>query len=777
MLPNLSGNTGSKDVATLELPADGTVLTPSGTTRIYYSGESSEMPDHLAVTLVAVGRAAATDSPASGTDTGSESDAVATPEASPTSVPATPSPVGSTKVDSTEVPAVSLPPRVARSRLLSDTGAPGIDEATAGQDDSTATGTGDIAGQDDSAVEPEPSPEPTAAASPEASPQSSPVPTSAAGAGDTAGKDSEASSEPDSEESSGTNAGTAATSQIAGTATQWSAAWEIDHPFAFAGAATILLPDLAPGLYVLSCTATRNGSELVADTSLVFVEKSLPEITQVQLYPGVVKGGADALFYAQFDNIVNSGMFVRWESSSGTLAEQTIYGTSCQVQFKVPDRKGIYTYSLNLYPRLPQGLDFDFDAPVRQSFTVMVADKTMAGVNDLKPENDFALLLHLNGDIDDAGYLADTRPAAFELPGTQSFMLDDRHVGYKMGAGGYLSAGSVSMFRKSDGIDGGMAPLGVVLDLSFSSISAGTVFTTRTAGNDLALNLLMDDSGYLVAEFRYGTTVASLKSRVQATSGAHRLYLGAGLNNGNLDLVLAVNGELWGQALQPVGSQFAVPQALLDADDGTWLPGRTAVGALEGPQFILDEFGIHAPADLATVMDSYYRSMRFSWGSALVLAESFVAPLLKNLQVDGDIRLGNGKLLIPQGASIRLPFPALGSKELALSLGFADGNKGDAVLTLQSEDQAAPPVQVHASGRISQGTQAVSFQPDARSLEVRLSRHKTGPAQLDVRVGKALLTATFGAIDGGLEIVLGANQQVLAEVQVDYLLALFKELL
>lgn len=455
----------------------------------------------------------------------------------------------------------------------------------------------------------------------------------------------------------------------------------------------VTLPeDLEVGAYSVGVTVFQAEEEIAASESFFFYVSDEYSIRAITAYPQIFYPGGRGLVIADLDIPEGSNPYLRWSSDDTQIYSGTLQEGADKLQLEVPEREGIYTIQLEVFPfgpgevpllvqdeelELEEDGSFDFASIISLEAQFFVSTTQDADEEELGPDEDYYSLFHFRGESVDWGYNGNGSIAAplgvpilditrdvfgFRLDGSNGFMIEDIILPVE---DGYVQPFSFSARFVIDQL-------------------AGSVTSITDGNGDLVFSMV----------FSQGVLTASLLDSSSTIEPA--IDEGAG---SDLTLTLLPDPEtvryLW------------FLDGVLIADD--FLPytsrriapgGLTLIGGDEGMAGILDELGIYyrlTDEGSAVDLSVFEKAMERVYGNDLVFAEGFDGNTLPDtVQLIGDdesISLERGSLFLPAGTGIGVSSLPSEFESLVVQVAVADKSADGAAETDEGVDEApVPPV-------------------------------------------------------------------------------------
>ena len=113
----------------------------------------------------------------------------------------------------------------------------------------------------------------------------------------------------------------------------------------------VQLPDdLETGLYYLNVALFFEGELVIEKRAEIYVAAEPHIIHGVVSYPGIFYPGGRGLVRAGIDVPDTSNPFLRWRSADGIIAEGYLSEGFDEIEVDVPEREGVFSLSLEIFP-------------------------------------------------------------------------------------------------------------------------------------------------------------------------------------------------------------------------------------------------------------------------------------------------------------------------------------------------------------------------------------------------------------------------------------------
>lgn len=490
-------------------------------------------------------------------------------------------------------------------------------------------------------------------------------------------------------------------------------------------------PKLRSGSYRLVFRLSRSGSLLREETVTFFYNPNSWNISNLASYPGTMSPGGDAILDLMADVPAEAGTWVRWSRGSEVLRTAVMEGNRDRLHFTVPDRDGIYTYTVEIFPEAPaSGQSYSFRSPCARDTQIIVARGSAA--TSAGADSDYLHRWHFTGNFEDVGRDGSGTPA-FTVKGKRLFDFQNEVVGYRLGDGVLFSTTRQLLpdFRKE------FVPFSIGLRFLALEDKDLVVFSSRSRDSGSGITISVASGGDLSARIwgsGFDTTVTSAKAIRPGLSSDCVLNV-ARLATG-IQLVLEAGGAEAAFGFAPIqgsvpaasgspavstgGNQAnspvatarppaATPAASIAPVSSTAPTVRPADNVIElgssgSSPFILDELDVYQPSGSENAgWDAFYLSVKRRYNASVKFAHDFPNDLLPaGLTVQGDVRLSQGSLIMPAGSSLHLPDLANSGRAVKLDFRFSQVSR-DANSFLQIASGGMPTVTVSLDGVVRQG--------------------------------------------------------------------------
>jgi hypothetical protein len=514
--------------------------------------------------------------------------------------------------------------------------------------------------------------------------------------------------------------------------------------------APISLPaDLPVGMYRLDLVLYSSGVAAQKKTASFFVAGDGWKITGIKSFPPVITAAASVMLKAELQIPSGSDAWLRWSWKNKVIAKGALSKGLGQVLWTAPSDAGVYTITLEVFPSLPpSGTDFPFTSSLALSTDIFVSSgKTLAG-GDLGPEASYLSLLHMQGNLADAGAGARTlgKPRALAVGSPEVVSLEDG-FGYRLNGSSGIQVPWLALPLEG----GALKPFTVSIDVTLEE-AAGRLLSVAAADGGALLSLSVDPEQHVPqAQLSAGAASLSIPWTGPALAQNQRFLL-------SLSIIaqgdsVAAQWFLDGMQVSHGSYPFSLPSLKTD--------GSALIGGEKGFKGVVDEFGVYYrdPAGRpSTDPDQYLRGQAVKNGTSLVLANGFDGMFLPDgYSLKGGGQLAGGSLALSPGALLGLPTVKTEGSLLTFSAVLGGGSTPAAVLQLQWEGSSQAPLQVPLASDAS------------RVLRFRISAD--GASLLLPSGGGEKTIALPPASGAGLVLKIGAPADASSPLILDSLLA------
>ena len=383
----------------------------------------------------------------------------------------------------------------------------------------------------------------------------------------------------------------------------------------------LALPDLPAGQYQLEIVVLSRGEQLRKRVSSLFIARDSYAISGIKSFPPVITTGSTVLLKAELAVPEGSDPYLRWTWKGQGHRPGPALGGAAQALWSAPAEEGVYSIHLELFPSAPAtGADFTFSSSLIQSTDLYVTAGAHLARGDLTPEKSYWSLLHLQGNLADAGAGAKPGKSDASLIGSPQVVQVADGFGYRLDGRSGIAIPWLILPVEA----GALAPFTITMGITPESFDAAQTILAVTAVEDaLSLLITVDPAGRAPAA-------------LLTTAGHPGLAIpwqGPELPLGRRSVVsLSVTPNATGiraawflDGVQVSRLAAAIPLGLLKPE------GKAVLGGEKGFVGIVDELGVFSRDDqgrASTDPDLFARAARAAHGDSLVLASGFDGPFL-----------------------------------------------------------------------------------------------------------------------------------------------------
>ncbi len=498
------------------------------------------------------------------------------------------------------------------------------------------------------------------------------------------------------------------------------------------------LPDLPDGQYQLEILVFSRGEQIRKKSSTFFIMRERAIISGIKSFPPVITAGATVLLKAALEAPAAANPYLRWSWKGKVFAHGLLNAGAGEALWAAPSEEGVYSIRLELFPSAPPSVaDFQFASSVSLSTDLYVTAGTRPARGDLGPEQSYWSLLHLQGNLKEAGAAGKKAGRTEAAPiGTPQIVQVEDGFGYRLdGQSGITIPWLVLP------VDGGiLKPFTVSIGLTPESFEAEQrILSVTDSEGALSLSIALDQ--------------ATQSPRALIASGQASVleipWQGPSLSTGRRSLVslsvipqgktLSAAWFLDGEQVSRVSAEVTIAGIKPD--------GKAVIGGEKGFIGIVDEFGVFYRDDQGRPSPDpglYRRAALTEHGDALVIAEGFDGPYLPTgFGAEVRIELVGGSLEVPAGANVDLPPTAVGADDVDYRIALSPGSATDARLALIWEGSSSPALEAALTAEagvlaftVMSGAAAVTI-PSAGGEKTIKVEEPTGPGNsLVVRIAE-----------------------------------------
>ncbi len=475
---------------------------------------------------------------------------------------------------------------------------------------------------------------------------------------------------------------------------------------------SIALPSgLAPGLYRLDLVVYSNGETAQKKSSTFFVAPDGLKIMDITSFPPLVSVRSSVMLKADVQYPEGTNPWLRWSWKGKPIASGLLSGGYDQVLWTAPADEGVYAITLEMFPFPPaDGTDFAFSTSLQLTTNVFVSTGKAQAKGDLGPESSYLVLLHMDGNLADAGTgaAANGAPKASPVGKPRVVSLQDG-FGYRLDGTDGIKLPWLGL-----PVDGGkLQPFTLSLGVSFDDpASAGTVVIVRTADAGFGLTVTMNGAtkGPDAVLSLAGSADFPIPWKGPALEAGKRVLLSLSIvpQQGSTSAQWFLDGLQVSSASAPL-----VPTVLRQS-------GSLLIGGDKGFKGIVDELGIYttdAAGHPSPDPDLYLKACQDQYGSLLVFAAGFDGTdVPSGFTLQGPAQVSAGAVVLKPEAGLGLPAIAVdGTGAMVTATLAADSGR---TATLQAAWDGGGPAIAPVSLSGDSGAFQFGVSGDGRSLLV-----------------------------------------------------------
>ncbi|MBT3272682.1 MAG: hypothetical protein HN368_05985 [Spirochaetales bacterium] len=458
--------------------------------------------------------------------------------------------------------------------------------------------------------------------------------------------------------------------------------------------------DIVDGTYEVVITVFQEGEEIGSESSLFFLIQEEFIIDAINAYPQFFYPGGLGLVYADLSIPDEADPDLRWLGGDEVLLEGLLSEGADELQLQVPDREGVYSIRLEVFPFSPADESiFDFISEISLEAQFFVSSTQDVDEAEFSPEENYYSLFHFRGEFVDWG--SRVGEAAVSI-GIVDLAIAQGLFGFYFDGSNGFSAEEV------------LLPIveGVIHPFSFSVRLApfsqtGTLISMFDRTGAVVFSVGFDDEERLSASLNGSQTAAEYDFE----SGVP------------VDLTLSVI-----PSEDSVLFLWFVDGIMLSAEEQIFEPvdfenlGMTYIGGENSAKAVIDEIGIfYKVTELGVETDSevYERAMVRLYGEDLIYAEGFDGqhiPETLSYSENQNLYLveGGSLILLPEAGIEYYELP-----EIFDSLSFTIDKVGLGVITLRGDETGDIYYDSSsAAGTTEEGEENESDDDDTLLLEV-----------------------------------------------------------
>ena len=453
---------------------------------------------------------------------------------------------------------------------------------------------------------------------------------------------------------------------------------------------SIQLPDLPTGKYRLDVVVYSAGEAVEKKSSTFFVVHEGWSITGIKSFPPVITSSSQVLLKAELEVPEGADPYLRWSWKGKAFTKGLRSKGLGQTLWASPTDEGVYTINLEMFPAAPDaGADFPFTSSLAMTTDVYVSAGKRVGKGDLKPEESYLSLLHLQATLVDSGAGAKKPGRSEAIPvGAPEVVPIEDGFGYRLNG----SSGFALSWLALPVEEGILKPFTVDVGLSFEDFRPeNEVLAASASDGSFSLAISLDGSTHTPIASIFATGAPSSLT-IPWTGPAlqkdqrYLLSLSVVPRGKNLTLQWFLDGE---QAAD-LTAEYPLPAVKGE--------GKVTIGGEKGFVGAIDEFGVFsrdAQGRPSPDPDQFARAMRLKLGDALVLADGFDGIFLPaGFDASGKAEMVSGSLSLAPGAGIAFPPMKVGAAPLVFRADLSAESAKSVLLRFQWEGSTEPALEI-----------------------------------------------------------------------------------
>ncbi|AFG38769.1 hypothetical protein Spiaf_2745 [Spirochaeta africana DSM 8902] len=446
----------------------------------------------------------------------------------------------------------------------------------------------------------------------------------------------------------------------------------------------MLLPDdLEDGYYELRYRLYQQERLVASTVRPIFLESAEYSLSGISVYPSRFEPDSQGILQL---GIQQSGAaadpFIVWRFDGGVKAFGLLSEGMDEVQVQSPERDGVYTVRVDVYPAPPpDGVPFEFAGPRQQRGEVVVSSNQAARSYELQPRDSYYSLLRLNGNLRDIGMRNEAARTAGHFTmsggGVAQLVIEQGRLGHRIPPDEYLQT-TRAIFP---GSGENAAPFTVTFRGRFGEAAEREDWIHTEGGPYVQL---YSEAGQLHAVVGAERSRFSVQRSIIPADESVQWSFSYLVEGDTAYGMWLINGILIGVDSRPVPAGTAVEHRP-EGDEG-----RTRIAA--GVTGVLEEFGVYYRNSLhqpSINTGEFRRAMELQYPHTLIFAESFAGQEAEILG-EQEVAARGAVLRIAPGESVQLPDVFFRSSDVIFELLFSDPDPaGYGMVQIQGLDESA----------------------------------------------------------------------------------------
>lgn len=498
----------------------------------------------------------------------------------------------------------------------------------------------------------------------------------------------------------------------------------------------LLLPELETGQYTIVFTVVDEEGAQEQERINFFYINGEYAIRGISSFPPTTTAGHETVLEADLLYPEQANPYIRWSQDDVVLAKGSLADGLQKITWSAPGEQGVYSIQVEMFPVPPPlGGDYSFSSSVELTAKLFVSAQNLLTDDELVPEDSYYALFHLNGSLRNSGLLGtETAQEEAQAIGQIRWNNEKGIMGLQTGSG----SGLRYPLNVLPMLEGQLSPCTVTFKLIPTEENANQNLMVIEQNEEFRFRIFFDSAGQLVATIGIQDELLNLPSGISGldTGKYHRIDLSLVPLQDELQALWFLDGK-------QTASIVEVP---LPGDLSQ--EGQTLISGINGYTGTITEMGVYYrdPLNGLSVDPGIYRkAMQQQYGRRLVLAEGFEGLHLPDPESwklnpeNAAATLRSGRLVLPVGSRLTLPFFELGTEGTAFVVEFFGTIPPGSTVALKWEGGDTPFLVVDPTGTIvtevEEGQEeAEEFFPTGKDLRLTLSSGRVSLATADTPI-------------------------------------------
>lgn len=431
---------------------------------------------------------------------------------------------------------------------------------------------------------------------------------------------------------------------------------------------SVVLPDdLEVGYYELRYRLYQHNRVVASHAQGFFVADTNVSPGGISVYPSRFEPDSQGILQVsvQTDETSGNEPYAVWRFDSKIVAHGRIADGFDEVLIRSPDREGVYSVLVDLYPAPPRdGIPFPFGATSRRRGEVVVTSSPPVRQHELQPASSYYSLLRLNGNLRDIGQRTRDHDGFFRAEGSEpELVIEQERLGHRFSGNDVIVADASVLPRDQNRF----LPFTITVRGRFTEseqrevwvksegaawaaeiFSKGGLLTARLSQDDEELQFQVDRS--IIPDDESSQWSFSFFTQEDSVYG---MWL--------------VNGILMRAESLPLLDSFRE-----DENAGIDAP-TTRIGF--GVHGVIEEIGVYYQDETGAPSfntGEFRQAMELSYPHTLIYATGFTGETNEQFSHGSDVIADAGYLLIPPGENVHLPDVLFNDGDVIFELLFGD---------------------------------------------------------------------------------------------------------